>query len=129
MRFTPRTWLAAPRPALVTPPVTAAAAPPAPARGPPLRDARGPADPPSTHPPESRPLLRKPLALTPDLKIRATPWSPPAWMKTNDSLVGGRLIDDVRVYHALAQYFVKLIKAYQRAGVPIDAVTIQNEPQ
>ena len=39
------------------------------------------------------PLLRQALALNPQLKVIATPWSPPAWMKTNQSLVGGRLID------------------------------------
>src|SRR4029077_17899547 len=55
--------------------------------------------------------------------------SPPAWMKTRASLIGGRLIDDPRIYSAYALYFVKFIQAYQRAGVPIDAVTLQNEPQ
>src|SRR3954470_16169643 len=78
---------------------------------------------------EILPLLRQALRLNPSLRIMATPWSPPAWMKTNDSLVGGRLIDDPRVYRALTRYFVKFVKAYQRAGVPIDALTLQNEPQ
>ena len=50
-------------------------------------------------------------------------------MKTNGSLIGGRLIDDPRIYAAYARYFVKFIQAYQRAGVPVDAVTVQNEPQ
>jgi len=75
------------------------------------------------------PLLRQALALNPTLKIIATPWSPPAWMKTPVTLIGGRLIDDPRIYQAYAQYFVKFIQAYQRAGVPIYAVTLQNEPQ
>jgi glucosylceramidase len=75
------------------------------------------------------PLLRQALALNPALKIIATPWSPPAWMKTSGSLIGGRLVDDPRIYGAYAQYFVKFIQAYQRAGVPIYAVTLQNEPQ
>ena len=75
------------------------------------------------------PLLRQALALNPALKVIATPWSPPAWMKTSGSLIGGRLIDDPRIYGAYAQYFVKFIQAYQRAGVPIYAVTLQNEPQ
>jgi len=75
------------------------------------------------------PLLRQALALNPALKVIATPWSPPAWMKTSGSLIGGRLIDDPRIYDAYAQYFVKFIQAYQRAGVPIYAVTLQNEPQ
>jgi len=75
------------------------------------------------------PLLRQALALNPALKVIATPWSPPAWMKTSASLIGGRLIDDPRIYDAYAQYFVKFIQSYQRAGVPIYAVTLQNEPQ
>ena len=44
--------------------------------------------------PRILPLLRQALALNPDLTVVATPWSPPAWMKTNGSLIGGRLIDD-----------------------------------
>jgi glucosylceramidase len=75
------------------------------------------------------PLLRQALALNPALKIIATPWSPPAWMKTPASLIGGRLIDDPRIYQAYATYFVKFIQAYRAAGVPIYAVTLQNEPQ
>jgi glucosylceramidase len=75
------------------------------------------------------PLLRQALALNPRLKIIATPWSPPAWMKTSQSLIGGRLIDDPRIYDAYARYFVQFIQAYQRAGVPVYAVTLQNEPQ
>jgi glucosylceramidase len=75
------------------------------------------------------PLLREALALNPKLKVMATPWSPPAWMKTNQSLIGGRLIDSPRIYATYAQYFVEFIKAYRREGVPIYAVTVQNEPQ
>jgi glucosylceramidase len=75
------------------------------------------------------PLLRQAQALNPQLKIVATPWSPPAWMKTTQSLIGGRLIDDPRVYAAYARYFVKFLQAYARAGVPVYAVTMQNEPQ
>jgi glucosylceramidase len=75
------------------------------------------------------PLLRQAETLNPQLRIMATPWSPPAWMKTNGSLIGGRLIDDPRIYRAYALYFVKFIQAYTRAGVPIDAITVQNEPQ
>jgi glucosylceramidase len=75
------------------------------------------------------PLLREALRLNPSLKILATPWTPPAWMKTNDSLIGGRFIDTARNYRAYARYFVKFLKGYRRAGVPVDAVTLQNEPQ
>jgi glucosylceramidase len=75
------------------------------------------------------PLLRQALALNPDLTIVATPWSPPAWMKTSSSLIGGRLIDTPAIYQAYARYFVKFVQAYRKAGVPVDAVTLQNEPQ
>ena len=75
------------------------------------------------------PLLRQALALNPNLKLMATPWSPPAWMKTNQSLVGGRFIDQSPYYEAYARYFVKFVQAYKQAGVPIDALTLQNEPQ
>ena len=50
------------------------------------------------------PLVRQARALNPDLRIMATPWSPPAWMKTRDSLVGGRFRDDPRVYRAYARF-------------------------
>jgi len=75
------------------------------------------------------PLLRRARALNPRLTVIATPWSPPAWMKTTDSLVGGRLKDDPRVYAAYARYFVKFVQAYRAAGVPVDYLTVQNEPQ
>ena len=74
-------------------------------------------------------MLRQARALNPSLRIMATPWSPPAWMKTNQSLVGGRLVDDPRVYDAYGDYFVRFVQAYAGAGVPIDALTLQNEPQ
>ena len=75
------------------------------------------------------PLLRRAKALDPQLTVVATPWSPPAWMKTTDDLVGGRLIDSPRIYATYAQYFVKFIEGYRAAGVPVDYVTLQNEPQ
>ena len=75
------------------------------------------------------PLLRAAKRLNPKLKVMATPWSPPAWMKTNDSLVGGQLKDDPKVYDAYARYLVKFVQAYTKAGVPIDFLSVQNEPQ
>jgi glucosylceramidase len=75
------------------------------------------------------PLLRQALALNPNLKIMGTPWSPPAWMKTNQSLIGGRFIDQQRYYDAYARYFLRFVQDYKRAGVPVDALTLQNEPQ
>jgi glucosylceramidase len=79
--------------------------------------------------PEIIPLLQRAKALNPALKILATPWGQPAWMKTNQSMIGGRLIDDPRIYAAYAQYFVKFVQAYAAHGIHIDYLTIQNEPQ
>ncbi|WP_212844113.1 discoidin domain-containing protein [Catellatospora sp. IY07-71] len=75
------------------------------------------------------PLLRQARRLNPKLTIMATPWSMPAWMKTGGSLVGGRLADDPAVYRAYARYLVRFVQAYAAAGVPIDYLSVQNEPQ
>ncbi|MET8153673.1 glycoside hydrolase family 30 beta sandwich domain-containing protein, partial [Actinoplanes sp. NPDC005259] len=75
------------------------------------------------------PLLRRARQLNPQLKIMGTPWSPPAWMKTSDSLIGGHLKDDPRIYDAYARYLVRYVLQYAEAGVPIDYLTVQNEPQ
>ena len=75
------------------------------------------------------PLLRRARELNPTITIMGTPWSPPAWMKTSDSLIGGHLRDDPRIYDAYARYLVKFVQAYAREGVPIDYLTVQNEPQ
>lgn len=75
------------------------------------------------------PLLRQALQLNPQLKIMAAPWSVPAWMKANGSLVGGRVIDDPAYFHSYALYLLKFVQAYQAAGVPIYALSVQNEPQ
>ena len=75
------------------------------------------------------PLLRQSETLNPRLQIVASPWSPPAWMKTGGSLIGGRLIDDPRIYHSYALYLLKFVQAYRDAGVNVDTITVQNEPQ
>jgi glucosylceramidase len=75
------------------------------------------------------PLLRQAKALNPKLQIVASPWSPPAWMKTNGSLIGGRLIDDPRIYRSYALYLLKFVQAYQANGVTVNTITVQNEPQ
>jgi glucosylceramidase len=75
------------------------------------------------------PLLRQARALNPDLTVLATPWSPPAWMKTGDSLIGGRLKDDPAIYDAYARYLVMFVQAYAAEGVRVDYLTVQNEPQ
>jgi glucosylceramidase len=72
------------------------------------------------------PILKEALALNPQLKIIASPWSPPAWMKTSQSMIQGSLLPSA--YQPLANYFVKFVRMYAQAGVPIYAVTMQNEP-
>ena len=62
-----------------------------------------------------------------DLVFYASPWSPPAFMKTNQHMLrGGSLLPEF--YDAWAQYFVKFIEAYEAEGLPVWGVTIQNEP-
>jgi len=61
------------------------------------------------------------------LTIFASPWSPPAFMKTNGNMLhGGKLKPELR--QAWANYFTKFIRAYDREGIPIWGVTVQNEP-
>ncbi|MGN6401225.1 MAG: glycoside hydrolase family 30 protein, partial [Flavisolibacter sp.] len=72
------------------------------------------------------PLLKEILAINPNIKILATPWSAPVWMKDNNSFVGGSL--QVQYYPVYAQYFVKYIQAMKTQGITIDAITPQNEP-
>ncbi len=72
------------------------------------------------------PLLKEILAINPNIKIIATPWSPPVWMKDNNSTVGGSL--KPIYYGVYAQYFVKYIQKMKLEGIKIDAITPQNEP-
>lgn len=71
-------------------------------------------------------LLKEILAVNPTIKILATPWSPPVWMKDNGSSVGGSL--KPAYYGVYAQYFVKYIQQMMAQGIRIDAITPQNEP-
>jgi glucosylceramidase len=72
------------------------------------------------------PLLRRALALNPNLKIIASPWSPPGWMKTSSSMIQGALLPSL--YQPLAEYFVKYVQSYEAAGIPIYGITMENEP-
>jgi glucosylceramidase len=75
------------------------------------------------------PLLRQAAAINPHLTVMATPWSPPAWMKMSGSLIGGRLIDDPRIYLSYALYLLKFIQTYRDQGVNVNYISVQNEPQ
>ncbi|MBD3749031.1 MAG: glycoside hydrolase family 30 protein [Sphingobacteriales bacterium] len=74
------------------------------------------------------PFIKKVLAATQNkLKLFVSPWSPPAWMKTNhDMLHGGKLLPEYR--QTWANYYVKFINAYEDRGLPIWGLTVQNEP-
>ena len=71
------------------------------------------------------PMLRLARQMNPELYVFAAPWSPPGWMKSNGSMLGGSMRKhSLAVY---ADYFVKYLKAYAAEGVVVDAVTSQNE--
>lgn len=73
------------------------------------------------------PILKKVLSINPDIKLMATPWSPPKWMKDNQSSIGGSLLPIY--YRTYASYLVKYLSEMKKLGIAIDAMTIQNEPQ
>ena len=72
------------------------------------------------------PILKEIIEISPNIKIIGSPWSPPAWMKTNKNTIGGSLL--VEYYDAYALYFVKYIQSMKNEGIIINAITIQNEP-
>lgn len=80
------------------------------------------------------PILKEILAINPEIKILASPWTCPIWMKVNNlqdrqpfkSWTSGQL--NPAYYQDYATYFVKYIQAMEREGIPIHAITIQNEP-
>ncbi|MFK7807369.1 MAG: glucan endo-1,6-beta-glucosidase, partial [Saprospiraceae bacterium] len=73
------------------------------------------------------PLLQKILVINPNLKIMATPWSAPAWMKDNEKLKeGGRLKSTL--YESYSTYLIKYIQAMGNYNIPIHTITVQNEP-
>lgn len=73
------------------------------------------------------PMVKAAMAKNSNIKVFATPWSAPAWMKYSNSLNGGKL--KAEYYQTYADYFKKYIQAYQTQGIPIYAVTPQNEPK
>jgi len=76
------------------------------------------------------PALSQMLSIDPGIEILANPWSPPPWMKSNAAFdnVGGHATLAPASFGPLAAYFVKFIRAYAAAGIPIAAITPQNEP-
>ena len=72
-------------------------------------------------------VLRQIVAINPSIKFFASPWSPPAWMKHGEQIAGGSLRDDA--IDALATYLRMFAEAYRAQGIPIYAMTMQNEPR
>jgi glucosylceramidase len=73
------------------------------------------------------PMLKEILAINPDIKILATPWTAPKWMKSNKLYGGGSL--KPKFYQAYADYFVKYLKTMKENGINISAISTQNEPE
>lgn len=72
------------------------------------------------------PVVKQARAINPALQVMASPWSAPGWMKTTDSLIKGSLKPEH--HDAFARYLVRYVEAYAAEGVPIFALTLQNEP-
>ncbi|MBT1103641.1 RICIN domain-containing protein [Streptomyces sp. Tu10] len=73
------------------------------------------------------PVLKQATAINPAIRFMGSPWSPPAWMKTNNSLNGGSLRTEH--YQTYADYLVKAIRAYGQEGIALTDLTAQNEPE
>lgn len=71
------------------------------------------------------PMLREARNANRDLFLFSSPWSPPGWMKAGGSMLGGSMRQ--RYFGPYAQYFLKFLQAYAAEGVPVQAVTVQNE--
>jgi glucosylceramidase len=72
------------------------------------------------------PTVKAALAINPQLRVMASPWSAPGWMKSTDSLYQGTLKPEA--FAPFAQYLSRYVTAYKDEGVPIFALTLQNEP-
>lgn len=73
------------------------------------------------------PVLREARRIRPDLKFVASPWSPPAWMKIGGRITGGSI--DPKAFRPFALYLARFVEAYRDEGIPIHAITVQNEPE
>ena len=75
---------------------------------------------------EKIPALKRAIAINPQLKLVGSPWSAPGWMKSSGSLIKGTLLP--QYYSVYAEYFRRWIEAYEAEGLPVFAITLQNEP-
>ncbi len=72
------------------------------------------------------PTVKEALSINPNLHVMASPWSAPGWMKTSDSLIKGSLLPEA--YETFSEYLLRFVAAYTDEGIPIFALTLQNEP-
>jgi glucosylceramidase len=71
-------------------------------------------------------VLQKAIQINPEIRFVASPWSPPSWMKTSKNIIGGEFLPKyIEVY---AKYLTKFLIAYKEKGIPVFAITLQNEP-
>lgn len=74
------------------------------------------------------PYIKAAQAIRPDIKLWASAWSPPVWMKDNNEYEGGNFIDDPKYYRAYALYLAKFAEEYAKQGMNITSIAVQNEP-
>uniref|UniRef100_A0A7S3JYT7 Glycosyl hydrolase family 30 TIM-barrel domain-containing protein n=1 Tax=Aureoumbra lagunensis TaxID=44058 RepID=A0A7S3JYT7_9STRA len=75
------------------------------------------------------PMIKSAFKFTQKLKILASPWSPPAWMKSNNNMLKGGKVNKTDDMDVWARYIMKWISAYQNYEIPIWGLTVQNEPE
>src|SRR6266568_8457191 len=71
------------------------------------------------------PMLREARKANPELFLFSSPWSPPGWMKPNNSMLGGAMRK--QSFEPYAKYLLKFLESYKAEGVAVDAITVQNE--
>ena len=74
------------------------------------------------------PFVQAALALRPDLRLWASPWTPPTWMKSPAKFDGGTMKSDDATLKAFALYLAKFVQEYGKLGMKVEAVAPQNEP-
>jgi glucosylceramidase len=74
------------------------------------------------------PYIQAALQLRPDLRLWASPWTPPSWMKTNGAIDSGSMKDDAKILQAHALYLSKFVEEYGKLNIKIEAIHPQNEP-
>ena len=74
------------------------------------------------------PYIKEAMSIQPKLRLWASAWTPPTWMKDNRTFDSGVFLDDPKTYRAYALYLLKFIQAYRQEGIPIETVAVQNEP-